>query len=311
MMTKWRQFYLAITAIFLSLLCSQQACGEPQLATIVYDKKVNPKCTPDDQLSPDEHYKRAKTILDNIDRGYNDNSEGYVCTILAALEGHARAQAQLGRLYSVASEVNYYGSGSFFRDYEAAKYWLFKAAEAKDNMAYYQLGQLYAQGLGVPESDEEAIKWFQLAKESGYPYASQALSLLASRRNMENALIASLEPKAVSGDVMAQARLGEVYFNGEVRRNDEKAIKWLTLASDAKNPKAESLLGKAYLNGRGVKSDPNKAFDLLLAAGDAGYHFNDIPLLILANSDQIDQTRKDALSKRQEASSPETNPNIG
>ena len=43
------------------------------------------------------------------------------------------------------------------RDYEAAATWFRRAAEQDDAASRFNLGVLYARGLGVPKDDEEAI----------------------------------------------------------------------------------------------------------------------------------------------------------
>lgn len=62
------------------------------------------------------------------------------------------------------------------------------------------LGDIYYYGDGVTKDYEEALKWFRLAADQGYPDA--------------------------------QHNMGEMYFNGQaVTRDYEEAYMWLSLAS--------------------------------------------------------------------------------
>jgi TPR repeat protein len=56
---------------------------------------------------------------------------------------------------------------------EATK--LLRAAERGDTRAQSELGDLYAEGEGVPQNDAEAAKWYRLAAELGDDYAQQKL----------------------------------------------------------------------------------------------------------------------------------------
>ena len=48
-------------------------------------------------------------------------------------------------------------------------------AEAGDAVAQYDLGVMYANGLGVPEDDAEALRWYRLATDQGHADAQLSL----------------------------------------------------------------------------------------------------------------------------------------
>ena len=52
-----------------------------------------------------------------------------------------------------------------------------KDAEQGDAEAQYVLGLRYKDGVGVPQDDAEAIKWFRLAAEQGYATTQYILGL--------------------------------------------------------------------------------------------------------------------------------------
>jgi len=51
-------------------------------------------------------------------------------------------------------------------------------AEQEDAAAQYNLGLMHRQGLGVPQDDKTAVKWYRLAAEQGNAYAQQKLNQL-------------------------------------------------------------------------------------------------------------------------------------
>jgi hypothetical protein len=75
--------------------------------------------------------------------------------LLAAEQGHAEAQCQLGWMYDVGNGIP--------RDHAEAAKWYRKAAEQGNARAQYHLGVVYANGDGVALDYAEAYKWFSLA----------------------------------------------------------------------------------------------------------------------------------------------------
>ena len=56
-------------------------------------------------------------------------------------------------------------------------------AEAGNEAAQHNLGQLYRQGQGVPQDYKEAVKWYRLAAEQGYAAAQSNLAVMYERGN--------------------------------------------------------------------------------------------------------------------------------
>ena len=54
------------------------------------------------------------------------------------------------------------------QDFKEAAKWLRKAAERGDAEAQRYIASMYNKGKGVPEDDKEANKWFLKAAEQGY-----------------------------------------------------------------------------------------------------------------------------------------------
>ena len=102
--------------------------------------------------------------------------------------------------------------------------------------AQYNLGVMFANGLGVLQDHKEAIKWYHLAADQGL--------------------------------ALAGARLGEIYRSGSVvPQDDTEAIKWFRLAADQGNAEAQRNLGKMYENGWGVTRNRMVAYALYSLSG--------------------------------------------
>ena len=97
-------------------------------------------------------------------------------------------------------------------------------AEQGEAEAQYDLGVMYANGLGVPEDDAEAVRWLRLAAGQGY--------------------------------AAAQFTLGLWYDHGlGVPQDDIEAVRWYRLAADQGDAGAQSNLAIMYENGKGVPQD--------------------------------------------------------
>lgn len=77
-----------------------------------------------------------------------------------------------------------------------------------DIKTLFNVGWMYAQGLNVPQDEEEAVRWYRLAADQGY--------------------------------VLAQFNLGWMYANGRgVSKNNEEAERWYRRAADQGNVLAQ------------------------------------------------------------------------
>ena len=102
--------------------------------------------------------------------------------------------------------------------------WYRLAADQGDASAQYNLGGRYANGLGVPQDEAEAVRWYRLAADQG--------------------------------NASAQYNLGLRYANGEgVLKDDAEAVRWYRLSADQGDASAQNNLGLRYDNGEGVLKD--------------------------------------------------------
>lgn len=151
-----------------------------------------------------------------------------------AEQGESTAQWLLARAYAR-------GIGTLRRDEAAAAAWLKKAARQDHARAQYDLGLMYFQGRGVPESAAEAARWYRKAAEQDHPGAQNALGYLyQSGRGLppdDEEAVAWFREAAEQGYYWAQANLGRMYLEGRgAAPNDVVAYEWFSLAarSDAR-----------------------------------------------------------------------------
>ena len=109
-------------------------------------------------------------------------------------------------------------------DYAAALREWEPLAEQGDSVAQYNLGFMYENGIGVPQSYKAAVKWYTLSAEQGNSFS--------------------------------QNNLGLRYRNGQgVSQDYEEAIRWYTLSAEQGFAEAQINLGTMYKNGTGVRQD--------------------------------------------------------
>lgn len=132
----------------------------------------------------------------------------------------------------------------------ALKNWM-PLAEKNDAEAQRNLGVMYQQGAGVPQSDSEAVKWYRRAAENGH--------------------------------ARAQQNLGVMYEEGAgVAQDFAEAAKWYRLSAEQGNVFAKLNLG--ILNERGTPGAPRDLvqshmwYNLAAAQGhaDAGQLRDDV-----------------------------------
>ena len=138
-----------------------------------------------------------------------------------AMEGNARAQFIVGRMYANGTAVNQ-------SDTEAIR-WYELAAQQGFYLAQYSLASMYFYGYGIEQSYKEAVYWWHKAAEQGHPDA--------------------------------QARLGYIYRGGKAAEKDEtEAAKWFRMAATQGHMDAQQNLGLMYAKGQGVPQDYISAY---------------------------------------------------
>jgi len=90
---------------------------------------------------------------------------------MAADGGDVKAELHLGFIYRD-------GLAELQHDYAESLKWFHKAADQANPDAEFAIGKMYEQGMGVPASQENAIKWYLLASNHGQVQARAVLANL-------------------------------------------------------------------------------------------------------------------------------------
>lgn len=132
-------------------------------------------------------------------------------------------------------------------DYAAAMELWTQAAEEGNDVAQFNIGLLYANGLGVEQSYVRAREWYRKA--------------------------------GLQGNVEAQYNLGLMYAEGKgVFRNFVDAASWWGRSSLKEHAPSQYNLGILYAYGYGVAKDVSQAITLWEQAAEGGYR-KAVPLL--------------------------------
>lgn len=157
-----------------------------------------------------------------------------------------RPHAQSGNPFAQWLLGDMYANGEGMpKDIRLALDWWTKAALQGLSDAQLSLGDSYAAGQGVAEDWSEAVKWWRKA-------ADQNLS-------------------------RAQTGLGLALYSGRgVQENTAEAAKWFQKAADAGDVQSQVMLSRMYAFGEGeLKQSFEQAYKWLLIAGDAGSQLAD------------------------------------
>lgn len=188
-----------------------------------------------------------------------------------------------GEIFSLGFKA--YQRGEKLEAFEALRY----AAEKGHPGARWKLGQMYAQGDGVPENDYEAFKIFEeiIAQDEDDTTSSPNAAYVASsvvalgdymRTGIPGTPVAIDLPQArqlyfhaasIFGDPKAQFELGRMLLNGEGGRpNPRQAARWLKLSSEKGNTGAQALLGYLLFDGQKIslEAQPVRGLAMLTLA---------------------------------------------
>jgi uncharacterized protein len=141
--------------------------------------------------------------------------------------------------------------------------------------AQTDLGFLYSQGHSLPQSYQEAARWFRLAAEQGYARGQYNLAVsyadgLGVPQNYSKA-VHLYRLAADQGHANSQYNLGLLYDDGRgVPQNYPEAVRLYRLAADQGHGRAQNNLAMMYDEGRGVAQDYGQAVRLYRLAANQG-----------------------------------------
>jgi len=172
-----------------------------------------------------------------------------------------------------AAGIEAYRSKDYQRAFEEWKL----SAGAGDAEAQFDLGVLYAQGLGVPRDLSEAARWYRKAALQGYAEARFAMGRMYSQgwgapRDEADALRRFQSATVV--DPEGRIEWPEIKGSG-MRQDLRQAAYWYGLAAEQGHAQAQVQLALLYAAGRGVKRDAAAAYFWLTVASLRGEKSNE------------------------------------
>lgn len=169
-------------------------------------------------------------------------------------------------------------------------------AEAQNNV-----GVNYANGEGVPQDHQRAVKLFRLAANQGLADAQSNLGLMYNSGEGvpedRNKAMKLFRRAANQGLADAQNNLGLMYTMGEGIPADYKlATRWFQRAADQGHAEAQYNLGVAYDNGLGVPQDRKETLKWYRLAASQGYAAAQYNLGVMyRNGEEIPEDDKEAV----------------
>jgi hypothetical protein len=149
------------------------------------------------------------------------------------------------------------------RDLSEAARWYRKSADQGNAEAEFALGQMYSRGWGIPRDEADAIRWLQMANSvdsQGPPTDWTPVEGYGMARDQKQAAY-WYQQAADNGHAEAQFNLARLYSSGEgVKRDEEQAARWVSASATQGFGPAQANFGERYANGRGVPQDDKRAY---------------------------------------------------
>ncbi|HWC95563.1 MAG TPA: tetratricopeptide repeat protein [Candidatus Sulfopaludibacter sp.] len=149
------------------------------------------------------------------------------------------------------------------RDLTVAAYWYRRAAEQGNAEAQFALGQMYSRGWGVPRDQADAVRWLQMANsvESDGPPTDWANVEGYGMPQDDEVAAYWYRAAADKGHPEAQFNLARLYASGHgVKKDEEQAARWTSASAAQGYGAAQVSLGERYATGSGVPKDPKRAY---------------------------------------------------
>ncbi|MBD0401251.1 tetratricopeptide repeat protein [Flammeovirga sp. EKP202] len=157
----------------------------------------------------------------------------------AALQDYQPAMLSLADLY-------FNGTPPLQKSTTSAFKWRRQAAYVGSDSAEYLLGNMYAMGEGVAQSEATAIKWYMKAANHGVYSAKVALKQYDISKYLDKSDLEYATYLANQGNLDAQLMLGKYYY----KKEKISAIHWLSKAAGQNSAEAELYLGDIYKDGK-------------------------------------------------------------
>ena len=155
------------------------------------------------------------------------------------------------------------------RDLAEAEQWYRKAADQGNAEAEFALGQMYSRGWGVPRDAADAMHWLQMANDPDAEALPTDWNILEGYGVQQDQKQAAYwyELAAKKGHAEAAFNLGRLYATGKgVPHDEEQAARWVRAAASQGYAPAQARLGFRYANGLGMDKDARRAYFWLTLA---------------------------------------------
>lgn len=164
-------------------------------------------------------------------------------------EEKTSAKAEWSRQYKLARSY-LYGSKKVPQDFQEALRLFRSEAEQGNALAMYDLGRMWADGLGVEADPDAAVEWYRKAL---------------------NAFLSAEKKLPERKKTYLQYRIGKMYLAGLGTDQDyETAAVWLDRAAEKSHKYAQYTLAGLYAKGQGMEKDLKRAFSLYHASAIQG-----------------------------------------
>jgi len=148
--------------------------------------------------------------------------------------------------------------------------------------ANFRIGDMYADGNGVPKDTDEAEKWYKRGVD--LESAGARAGWLMAQVYLANSCLQSkgvpldygeamhwMRKAAENGYRQAQVNLGSMYRDGQgMSQNYGEAMYWYRKAADQGSAVAEWMIGRLYFHGSGVTRDYAEAATWFRRAAETG-----------------------------------------
>jgi TPR repeat protein len=94
------------------------------------------------------------------------------------------------------------------RDYAEAMRWYRLAADEGYPVAQWEIGDMYEEGHGVPQDYVEAVRWYRKAADQELPVAQYSLGFMASRRTTSSRTCGSICRPHTGTNILNQTNIG-------------------------------------------------------------------------------------------------------
>ena len=155
------------------------------------------------------------------------------------------------------------------RDLTEAAFWYRRSAEQGNAEAEFALGQMYSRGWGVPRDEADAIRWLQMAnsvESDGPPTDWANVEGYGMPRDDQQAAY-WYQKAAEKGHPEAEFNLARLYAGGHgVKKDEEQAARWVSASATQGFTPAMSNLGSRFATGNGVAQNTKRAYFWLTLA---------------------------------------------